>query len=157
MCTIGNEPELALAVDLLSKVKITSPSKALTESIPIKRHPDQPYPFDIKFTSMVFRTSTGQELADDLRVISLDHGQINIYVKWQNLSLEPHKAVVTIADGSGRQVLQQKYDFTPRNDRWNTWWSYRIDKEVDQPGEWRFQVFMDGEVLVDENLTVRAQ
>ena len=157
ICTIGNEPELAMAVDLLTKVKITSPSKALAAGIPVKRQSGQPFAFDVKLTSMVFNTSTGQELADDLREISLDHGRIYIYVKWRNLSLEPHEVVATIADGSGRQVFQQESNVTPSNDAWNNWWSYRIDKEVDQPGEWRFQVLMDGEVLVDENLTVRAQ
>ena len=114
------------------------------------------YPYRVKFTSMVLRSSGGQELADDLSEISLDQGRFFVYVGWAGLSKHEHHSELRVFDGEGNQVKASDYTFTPTSERWNTWWSYVIDPDVDRPGTWKFLVKLDGEDLVEKTLPVRS-
>ncbi len=115
------------------------------------------YPYEAVFTSMVFKTQGGQELADELDEIALNHGLIYLYIKWRGLSQAEHRADLTITDGEGREVHSTYYAFTPRTDNWNNWWDYRIDAENDAPGRWTFAVLLDGEPVFERYLTVRPE
>ena len=112
------------------------------------------FPYAIKFTSMVLRASTGSKLADDLEQVSLDHGRVYIHVRWRGLTMERHRAELRVFDGGGHKVKTSDYAFTPASPRWETWWSYYIDPDVDDPGSWRFEIDLDDETLVQKTLTV---
>ena len=114
------------------------------------------FPYSVKFTSMVYTASNGQELADDLSEVSVEHGRVYIYVRWRGLTLDEHFARLRIIDGGGRQVETAEYQFTPTETQWNNWWPYNIDPDVDKPGRWRFEVDLDGETLVEKMLLVTA-
>ena len=113
-------------------------------------------PYAIHFSSMVLRTDSGQELADDLSEVSIDHGLIYVYVKWRGLTLGDHLARLRIFDGAGRRADSSEYRFSARSPYWNNWWSYAVDPDVDQPGHWRFEIDLDGEAPVDKELLVTA-
>jgi hypothetical protein len=112
------------------------------------------FPYAATFTSMVYRTSEGQELADELDKVSLDHGPVYLYVKWEGLTKESHVVQLRVFDGSGKQVGTSDYEFSPTSTRWNTWLHYSIDPDVNQPGSWRFETDLDGETLVEKQLVV---
>lgn len=114
------------------------------------------FPYEVKFTSMVYKASGGQELADDLTEVSLEHGRLYIYVKWRGLTLEKHVAQLRVLDGAGRQVDESRYEFSPTSTYWNNWWPYNIDPDADTPGRWRFEIDLDGETLVEKSLIVTA-
>lgn len=115
------------------------------------------YPYQAVFTSMVFKTNDGQALADELEEIALNDGPVYLYIKWRGLSQAEHRADLTITDGEGREVHSTYYTFTPRTERWNNWWHYRIDAEKDTPGRWTFAVLLDGEAVLERHLTVRPE
>lgn len=77
-------------------------------------------PDSVRFTSMVYKTSNGQQLADELHEVSLDHGRVYIYVKWTGLTLTAHAAQLRVYDGEGRQVKTSTYEFTPTSVNWNS-------------------------------------
>jgi hypothetical protein len=114
------------------------------------------FPYAVRFTSMVFTTSDGHEIADEFDEVSLDHGRLYMYVKWRGLTKDSHVARLQVFDGAGRQVTTSDYDFTPKSTRWSSWWPYTIDPDVDQPGNWRFAVELDGETLVESYLLVTS-
>jgi hypothetical protein len=112
------------------------------------------FPYAVKFTSMVFKTSEGHELADEFDEVSLDHGRVYVYVSWRGLTKESHLAQLRVFDGAGKQAGTSSYEFTPNSTRWYTWLNYYIDSDVDQPGRWRFEMDLDGETLVERSLIV---
>ena len=112
------------------------------------------FPYAVKFTSMVLRASTGSKLADDLEQVSLDHGRVYIHVRWRGLTMERHRAELRVFDGGGHKVKTSDYAFPPASPHWETWWSYNIDPDVDDPGSWRFEIDLDDETLVQKTLTV---
>jgi hypothetical protein len=115
------------------------------------------FPFEAVFTSAVYKTDDGQELADALDEVALDHGVIYLYIKWRGLSLSDHRADLSISDGAGREVHSTYLTFIPTKNRWNNWWYYRIDAEKDAPGKWTFTVMLDGELVLRKHLTVHPE
>lgn len=112
------------------------------------------FPYQVTFTSMVFQATGGSQLADDLDEVSLNHGRVFLHVRWRGLTKERHYCQLRVFDGGGNRVKTSGFEFTPTSTRWNTWWSYEIDPDVDQPGTWKFEVDLDGETLVQKTLIV---
>jgi hypothetical protein len=112
------------------------------------------FPYAVTFTSMVYKTSAGQELADELNEVSLDHGRMYVYLQWEGLTKERHIVELRVYDGAGKNVGASDYEFTPTSTRWNIWLPYDIDPDVDQSGRWRFEADLDGELLVEMPLIV---
>lgn len=132
-------------------------STAVTErSVQRRSVRSDAFPHAVRFTSMVFTTADGHEIANEFDEVSLDHGRVYVYLKWRGLSKISHMARLRVFDGAGRQVMTSDYTFTPRSPRWSNWWPYTIDPDVDQPGSWRFEVELDGEMLVERHLVVTS-
>lgn len=114
------------------------------------------FPYAVRFTSAVYTTAEGHEIADEFDEIGVEDGRFYLFVKWRGLTAEPHVARLRIFDGAGRQIDSSDYAFTPRSARWNNWWPYTPDPDRDAPGDWRFEVDLDGELLVERHLLVTA-
>jgi len=112
------------------------------------------FPYQVKFSSMIFKSSGGSQIADDLDEVSLDHGRVYLYVRWRGLGKTKYSAQLRIFDGGGKLVKTSDLEFTPTTARWNTWWPYKIDPDVDQAGTWKFEVDLDGETLIAKSLEV---
>ena len=73
------------------------------------------------------------------------------------LADEEHKYLCKIFDGSGTLVATSQISFTPEGGSWNTWTWYNINKYVDKPGNWTFEIHLDGQKVIEENLAVLSQ
>lgn len=122
------------------------PARGITDS--------SPFPYAVKFTSEVYRTSSGEEVTDNIKRVTLDSGRVYVYVKWRGLTKGRHVAQVRVFDGGENRVESSSYDFTSTSSEWSTWWPYDFDPGVDQPGNWRFEIDVDGETLVNKTLIV---
>lgn len=131
-----------------------SAALAAGTSIQRKSTRSDAFPYVVRFTSAVFKTSEGHELADEFDEVAFDHGRVYLYVAWRGVTKESHLAQLRVFDGVGKQVGASSYEFTPTSTRWNTWLHYKIDPDWDQPGNWRFELDLDGETLVERSLIV---
>ncbi len=91
---------------------------------------------------------------DNIEEISITADKIYIFTYWHSLSQEKHDYLCNIYDGAGRLVFQHKMDLNPKKDKWYTWAWYTFKKYADKPGEWRFEIFLDGEKVKEKSLVV---
>ena len=66
----------------------------------------------------------------------------------------PYQYHIEVFDGSGQLVHVDDMGFVSTSSSRNTWTSYRPKRSVDAPGEWRFQVFLDRERMIDATVRV---
>lgn len=78
-----------------------------------------------------------------------------IYTSWRGLSGDEHKHVCKMLDGSWKIVELDEMSFTPGSGVWNTWNWHDFDQSKDKPGTWRFEVYLDGQKVIEKNLEVR--
>ena len=93
---------------------------------------------------------------NDLKQVSLDEDKIYFYVRW-NLAKREHDLMWRLYDGAGRLAGRSEYTFTPCCSGCpctHTWHSYNLNKNVDKPGVWRFQLYLDGRRKVSKRFTV---
>lgn len=94
---------------------------------------------------------------NNLKEISINEERIYIYVKWFPISDEEHNYLCKIFDGSGQLTSTNQMSFTPEGGSWNTWTWYNINKDVDKPGNWTFKIYLDGQKVIEESLSVLSQ
>ena len=94
---------------------------------------------------------------NNLKEISIDEECIYIYVTWFSISDGEYNYLCKIFDGSETLVFTNQMSFTPKGGSWNTWTSYNIKKHVDKPGNWTFEIYLDGKKVIEESLAVLSQ
>ncbi|TAN41418.1 MAG: hypothetical protein EPN25_04880 [Nitrospirae bacterium] len=97
------------------------------------------------------------EPINNLRELTLEEKSIYLYVMWYSLPRETHQYLCNIYDGSGDLVKQTKMDFSPSDDTHYTYTAYQIRKNLDSPGQWKFEIFLDGVRVIDKQITVAAR
>lgn len=92
---------------------------------------------------------------DNLEQISLSQQKsIYIYVSWLNISQGKHTHFFRILDGRGTLVFVSKYEFEADQPSWNTWSDYTIKKNMDKPGIWTVEVYLDNKKLGEKRIKV---
>jgi hypothetical protein len=91
---------------------------------------------------------------DDITEISIDAKRVFIFVSWRGLTNDQHLHACKIFDGQGRRVENDTMQFTPTRRVWRAWNWHDFNQSVDAPGDWNFQVFLDGRQVIDKNLKV---
>lgn len=112
-----------------------------------------PEPYRVIFTTGLIG-SKPKEPINDLTEVSINEKQIYIHVKWSNLRQKKYEYESKIYDGAGKLVRRGWMSFTSKKRSHNTWSRYRFNKHVDKPGKWRFEIYLDGEKLVDRSVTI---
>ena len=112
----------------------------------------EPQPTNVIFTTGL---TSDREPINDVKQISINEQRIFLYVRWQ-LSRSEHIQVTRIVDGAGKVVMQREDRFVApaTNPTPSTWIWYDIDKSRDTPGAWTFEVYLNGQKMVEERLTV---
>ena len=112
--------------------------------------PSKPNPYRVIFTTGL---DNRNKPVNDVSEISISEKRIYLIVNWQ-ISAEEHTNVTIISDGVGNVVCRPEQSFTPKGSFWTTRSWCRITSHIDQPGQWKFEVYMDGEKALEEYLTV---
>ena len=112
----------------------------------------EPQPRNVIFTTGL---TSDREPINDVRQISINEQRIFLYVRWQ-LPRSEHIQVTRIVDGAGKVLMQREDRFIApaSNPTPSTWVWYDIDKSRDTPGAWTFEVYLNGQKMVEERLTV---
>lgn len=94
------------------------------------------------------------EPADSLDMAYMGDGNIFIYLKWQDLDTRLYDVENFIYDGENRLVGHSTYGFKPSNRKWRSWTKYKFRSSIDNPGNWRFVVKLDGEKVLEKTIYV---
>jgi len=122
----------------------------------LKKHVKEPS--DSKLYGVIFTTGLTEDNMpmNDLTEISINEERIYVFAKWR-LSLGEYNYTVKIFDDLGKLINENQLKFTPQTTTWNTWSWYNINKYMDKPGEWKFEIYLDGQKMTEEHLTVLPQ
>jgi len=119
-----------------------------------QEQPDTGFEYETLFTTGL---SKNDRPVDRIEKISMEQERIYFYITWRNLSNKEYKLKTMIYDGSGKHVFSHPHKFKPVADGiFNTWCWYNFNKVADAPGYWRFEAYLDGEKVLEEQLRVVA-
>ena len=91
---------------------------------------------------------------DSIKEISMREEKVYMYTSWRGLSQGEHKHVCKMFDGAGRIVAQPQMNFEANPRLCNTWSWHDFDQSRDKPGTWKFEIYVDGQKVIEENLRV---
>ena len=99
-------------------------------------------------------------LVDDKPVDRIDTAYLNqdyivLYVDWETMRLRAYRTEVRIVDPNGRLVGKIRNTLTPGNGLYYTYYYYRPSAN-DMPGEWTYQVYVDGRNAFEARIPVLA-
>lgn len=104
-----------------------------------------------------FNNSLDKRNEPGLQQISMDDGELVLFTCWRGLAPGNHKYLAKIYDALGQEVFTHPLSFPGDKDEWEAWTSYRFQPESDQSGMWRYEVFLDGQLIEKQALFVDAQ
>ena len=107
----------------------------------------QPY-----FTSKI----ENKQPVDNLSKIDLNQKELVIYCRWRDIEPGKHAHMFRLFDGTGNLVYVSNYEFEATESSWNTWSTYKINRNIDKPGTWALEVYIDGKKIAVNELTVLA-
>lgn len=93
---------------------------------------------------------------NSLEEININEEMIFIYIQWNRIPNTKYQYVCKMFDGSGEKINESAMDFRPNTDGWNTWTWYKIKSNVDVPGTWRFEIYLDETKVIESQLTVNV-
>jgi hypothetical protein len=76
------------------------------------------------------------------------------FVRWFNLQKKKYNYKAEWYDGAGELLVDNEIVFTPENNEWLTWTWLKVDKKAHRAGTWKFRVYIDGKLAVDEKYQV---
>ena len=89
----------------------------------------------------------------DVKEISINEKRIYLITKWL-MPIEKHEMKTTVYDGAGNIVSSTKIFFKLKQASLTTNYFYDINHNVDAPGTWRFEVYLDGKKKIAKTLNV---
>ena len=91
---------------------------------------------------------------NELTMSQMSKKDIYIYTRWEELDITFYEVEATIYDGDNNLVGYSTYGFKPDKASWDSWTRYHFRPSIDQPGEWRFVVKLNGSKVLDERIYV---
>ena len=107
-------------------------------------------PYSIIFTSGLDEEN---KPINSLDKISLSESRVYILVKWK-IPKGKHNYLCKIYDAASKKVYDRRMEFFPTQDTWNTWSRYHFNTYIDEPGMWKFEIYIDDIRYVDEHFLV---
>lgn len=118
---------------------------------PVSVEPGHPRDVRVIFTTAVDENS---DPVSDLRQVSLGPEPVYVYVSWLDVEPRLYAYRLEIFDGDGQLVSVQRMNFEARAATWNTYSWYRPKPNVDAPGTWRFDFYLDDRLVLQSQLEV---
>jgi seryl-tRNA synthetase len=106
---------------------------------------------------VVFTTALTEDNVpiNDLKEVSINQKRFYVFIKWR-LPIADHVYEIKIFDGSGKMASDSPVKFTAQTTISNTWYEYAINKYIDQPGKWKFEIYLDGKKMAEEFINVTS-
>lgn len=95
-----------------------------------------------------------QRPVDNIEDIALSEDKVYIFTYWHSITNEEHEYKCKIYDGTGKIVLTNQINFTPHKNSYHTWTWRTFNKYTDKPGNWKFEIFLDGKKVIEKSLVV---
>ncbi|NIL94238.1 MAG: hypothetical protein GTO71_07295 [Woeseiaceae bacterium] len=126
---------------LLSATTLAAPTVAATDS----------YNAVAYFTSGLI----DGEPVDQIDTAYLSQDYIVLYVDWDKMRLRAYRTEVRIVDPNGELVGKIRNTILPSSGRYYTYYYYR-PSPADTPGDWTYQVYVDGRNAFEAQIPVLA-
>ena len=95
---------------------------------------------------------------NNLKKISIHEERIYIFVHWNLIPSDTtYHYRCKIYDGGETLVNESAMEFTPNTSGWNTWTWYKILSNADQPGKWKFEIFLEERKVIEKSVIVIAE
>ncbi len=109
------------------------------------------------FDAVAFFTSglVDGEPVDRIDSASLDQDIVVLYVDWDKMRMRAYRTEVRIVDPNGQTVGKTRLTILPSNGRYHTYYYYRPSPE-DTPGDWTYQVYVDGRNAFEARIPILA-
>ncbi|MCP4712247.1 MAG: hypothetical protein GY869_26795 [Planctomycetes bacterium] len=93
---------------------------------------------------------------DELDEVTLDYKKVYIYVTLNELVAERDYVIRTkIFDSTGNLIVESNgWEFKTPGPSYLTWFDYTFEPETDRPGDWRFEIYLDNEKIIEKTLKV---
>ncbi len=91
---------------------------------------------------------------DKLERASFELENLVLFIEWSNLESRTYHKAMKAFDPYGALVNEWFYDFTPEYGVWNTWDSFELGECITLPGTWRFEIYLDGEIVLKTKIPV---
>lgn len=105
--------------------------------------------------------SSGLDSSDDpidnLENITLTDMRIYIHIDWFNIPNTRYQYTCRIYDGSGQKVRDSKMKFSPNFNEYFTWSSYNINENIDIPGLWKIEIYLDNILTIEKEIEVYSE
>ena len=95
------------------------------------------------------------EPIDRIDTAYLNQDSIVLYVDWENMRLRAYRTEVRIVDPTGEVVGKIRNTILPSSGRYYTYYYYR-PSAADTPGDWTYQVYVDGRNAFEARIPVLA-
>ena len=95
------------------------------------------------------------EPIDRIDTAYLDQDLIVLYVDWENMRIRAYRTEVRIVNPDGELVGKVRVNIVPRHGRHYTYYYYRPNPG-DTPGDWTYQVYVDGRNAFEARIPVLA-
>ncbi len=95
------------------------------------------------------------EPIDRIDTAYLDQDYIVLYVDWEDMGMRAYRTEVRIVDPKGQLVGKIRVNLLPGSGRYYTYYYYRPSPE-DTPGDWTYQMYVDGRSAFEARIPVMA-
>ena len=95
------------------------------------------------------------EPVDRIDTASLDQDVVVLYVDWDDMKIRAYRTEVRIVDPNGQLIGKVRNTIRPSNGRYYTYYYYRPSPE-DTPGDWTYQVLVDGRNAFEARIPILA-
>jgi len=92
---------------------------------------------------------------DKIDTAYLDQDYIVLYVDWDMMRLRAYRTEVRIVDPKGQLVGKIRNTILPSSGRYYTYYYYRPNPQ-DMPGDWTYQMYVDGRNAFEARIPVLA-
>ena len=96
------------------------------------------------------------EAIDRIDTAYLSQDYIVLYVDWENMGMRAYRTEVRIVDPNGEVVGRIRNTILPSSGRYYTYYYYRPSL-ADTPGDWTYQMYVDGRNAFEARIPVLAQ
>jgi predicted amidohydrolase len=95
------------------------------------------------------------EPIDQIDTAYLSQDYIALYVDWDNMGMRAYRTEVRIVNPNGQVVGKIRKTILPSTGRYYTYYYYRPSSE-DMPGDWTYQMYVDGRNAFEARIPVLA-
>jgi len=94
-----------------------------------------------------------QRPISDLAMVAISSKKVLIYVQW-SIPAGKHDYRCIIFDAHDKEVFEDSRVINPTGNFCNTWTWHVFNSNIDAPGQWRFEVYIDGNAYLQRTVLI---